>query len=313
MISTFINLSLYFLIIRDFHILSCQLWAINQKHNYIIMKKATKIQSISTIFGIIAVLIFTLTGCKNAKENRQGDAPTQDVPEQKEEIIQDLSGYPIPTSSEITELVYKAGAPYINNLSNEPGKAGNYITQRDMALNLGVYGTDLCYASTHAMKHGTMLYLEASKTLIDELGISTTFNSDYATRIENNLDDRDSVISIVTDSFYDTWNYLVENKQDVLARLVVCGSWIEGIYTTTNIAKNARDNTKFLEILAQQKTSLNSLVSLMESVKDLEDVSSVFKGLFDLQDIYEGVGDALTEEQLVKISEKINALRGEIV
>lgn len=277
------------------------------------MKKSTTIRSISMIFGIIVVLIFTLTGCKNAQEKQEKNSSLMVITEDKEAVIEDLSGYPIPTSFEITELVYKAGAPYILNLSNEPGNAGDYITQRDMALNLGVYGTDLCYASTHAMKHATMLFLEASKSLIDELGISTTFNIDYAARIESNLDERDSVILIVTDSFYDTWNYLVKNKQDILARLVVCGSWIEGIYTTTNIAKTSRDNTKFLEILAQQKNSLNKLVTLMEPVKNMEDASGIFKGLFDLQDIYEDVGDSLTEEQLEKVSEKINALRADIV
>ena len=277
------------------------------------MKNASTIRSIFTIFGILAAVLIILSGCKNAQQKQDVETPSSEIPSSKEEVIEELSGYPIPTSYEITKLVYEAGAPYINNLSNDPGKAGEYITQRDKALNLGVYGTDLCYASTHAMKHGTMLYLEASKTLVDELGISTTFNTNYAERIENNLDDRDSVILIVSESFSDTWGYLVQNKQDILARLVVCGSWIEGIYTTTNIAKTSRDNTKFLEIIAQQKKSLDMLVNLMEPVKELDDVSEVFKGLFDLQDIYEGVGDTLTSDQLEKISAKIEALRGSII
>ncbi|MEN8227466.1 MAG: hypothetical protein ABFS38_04870 [Bacteroidota bacterium] len=277
------------------------------------MKKLSTTRSISTIFGIIAAFLIILSGCKNAQQKQEGETPSSKIPSTKEEVIKELSGYPIPTSMEITELVYKAGAPYINHLSNDPEKAGEYITQRDKALNLGVYATDLCYASTHAMKHGTMLYLEASKTLVDELGISTTFSTNYAERVESNLDDRDSVILIVAESFHDTWNYLVENQQDILARLVVCGSWIEGLYTTTNIAKNSRDNTKFLEIIAQQKRSLNELVNLMEPVKELDDVSEIFKGLFDLQDIYESVGDTLTEEQLEKVANNIEVLRGSIV
>ena len=277
------------------------------------MKKASIFRSISVLFGITAVLLLVLSGCKNAQQKQEGDADSTLIPESKEDVIEKLSGYPIPTSYEITELVYKAGAPYNLNLSNEPGKAEEYITQRDKALNLGVFGTDLCYASTHAMKHYTMLYLESSKTLIDELGISTTFNINYAERIESNLDDRDSVIYIVTDLFYDTWSYMVENKQDVLARLVVCGSWIEGIYITANIANTSRDNTEFLEILANQKGSLEKLVTLMEPVKDLDEVTEVFKGLFDLQDIYEDVGDALTEEQLKMVLDKINSLREAII
>lgn len=277
------------------------------------MKKASSILSISNVVGIFVALAVILSGCKNATQKKEEADLSSRLPEGKEELIEELSGYPIPTSYEITELVYKAGAPYILNLSNDPGKAGDYITQRDKALNLGVYATDLCYASTHAYKHWTMQYLQASKILVDELGITTTFNINYAERIENNLDNRDSVIFIVSESFVDTWDHLVANKQDVLARLVVCGSWIEGIYTTTNIAKNSRDNTAFLEILAQQKRSLDRLVELMEPVKSLEDVSDVFKGLFDLQDIYQGVGDTLTEEQLELISKRIEILRQDIV
>ncbi len=264
------------------------------------MKTASTIRSISAIFGIIAAVLIILSGCKNSQQNQEGGNQLPDLDKDKDALIEELSGYPIPSSYEISELVYEAGAPYILNLSNDPNKAEEYITQRDKALNLGVFGADLCYASTHAMKHWTMLYLEASKTLIDELGISTQYNVDYAQRIEENLDDRDSVIIIVSESFVDTWQYLIDNKQDVLARLVVCGSWIEGIYITTNIAKTSRDNTEFLKILAQQKNSLKRLVSIMEPVKDLDEVSDIFKGLFDLQDIYDNVGESLTDRAVGK-------------
>jgi hypothetical protein len=74
----------------------------------------------------------------------------------------------------------------------------------------------LCYATTYMMKQATLDYLEASKILIDDLGIATTFNIDYAERIENNIDNRDSLIAIVTESFDDTWAYMQENRQDIM-------------------------------------------------------------------------------------------------
>ena len=277
------------------------------------MKTVSTIRSISAIFGIIAALLILLSGCKNPQQKQEENFEPSEI-QTKEDVIQELSGYAIPTAYEITELVYRAGAPYNMDLSNDPQKAEEYITQRDKALNLGVYGADLSYASTHGFKHMNLLYLEASKILIDELGISTNYNVDYAQRIEDNLDDRDSVILIVSESFVKTWEYLIDNKQDVLARLVVCGSWIEGVYITSSIASNfSRDNTEFLEILAQQKKSLTDLVTLMEPVKDLDEVSEVFKGLFDLQVIYKDVGESLTKEQLDKVTERITALRAAII
>ena len=257
------------------------------------------------------MILFTLFSCRSAQQREQ--AEEKDTMEEKEDVIEDLSGYPIPTSYEITELIHSAGAPYILTLSNDPEKADDYITERQKALNLGVYATDLSYASTYMMKQATMLFLEASRTLIDELGISSSFSSDYAQRVENNLDNRDSLISIVTDSFYDTWNYLVENRQDIHARLMVSGSWIEGIYIAAAIAQTSQDPEQILKVIAEQKNSLDKLVSILEPVRDREEVAEIYKGLSDLQEIYQDVDNRLTQDQLDRLTDRIELLRQSIV
>ncbi len=277
------------------------------------MKMALYQQSRFFVVGMIAATLILFSGC-----NPQPKKPVEEKPaigdlKPREDVVEELSGYEVPTSYDITKGIYQAGAPYILSLSNGPEKAGEYITQRDKVLNLGIYATDLCYATTYMMKQGTMNYLEASKTLIDDLGISTTFNVNYADRIEDNIDDRDSLIQIVTESFNDTWNYLVENEQDVLARLVVVGSWIEGVYITTNVAQKAIDNTSLLEALAKQKKSLNELVDLLDAVKEVDEVADLYESLSDIQVLFEGVGELMTEEQLKVISESIATLRNSIV
>ena len=277
------------------------------------MKKAMYQQLRFFVIGLLSTTLIIFSGCNTSPKKQ--DIGILDTPEitSREDVVKDLSGYPIPNSYDITKYIYQSGAPYILSLSNGPEKAGEYITQRDKVLNLGVYAADLCYATTYMMKQGTMNYLEASKTLIDDLGISTTFNITYAERIEANIGNRDSLIAVVTESFDDTWNYLIENQQDVLARLVVCGSWIEGVYISANMALKAVDNTLILEALAKQKNSLNELVTMLETVKDLKEISDLYKGLSDIQEFYEGVGDIMTDEQLKILLEKSNALRESIV
>jgi len=263
--------------------------------------------------GLLSTSLILLSACNTSPKKQKIGVPAPEELKEREGVVTDLSGYPIPTSYDITKLIYQSGSPYQVSLANAPEKAGEYITQRDKVLNLGVYAADLCYATTYMMKQATMNYLEASKILIEDLGISTTFNITYAERIEANIDDRDSLIQVVNESFDDTWNYLVENQQDILARLVVCGSWIEGIYITTNVASKAVDNTAFLEALARQKNSLNELVTLLEPVKDVEEVSDLYTGLFEIKEYYEGVGDIMTDEQLKIVSEKVASLRATIV
>jgi len=277
------------------------------------MKKTSSNLSFSILSGIIAGMFLIFTACNTSSKKQEETKDVTGDTGKQEVTIEEMIGYPVPTSFEITELIRDAGAPYILTLSNTPEMAGNYITQKEKALNLGIYATDLCYASTYMMNQATMQFLEASRTLSDELGITTSFNMNYAERIENNLNNRDSLISIVAGSFYDTWDYLVENSQDILARLVVSGSWIEGIYITANIAGTSRDNTEFLKILANQKSSLNTIVSLLGQVKDSEEAADIFNGLNDIKGVYEQVGETMTAGQLEELTVRIEALRESII
>ncbi len=277
------------------------------------MKKDSITQSVFRTLIVILGIIMVLSGCKSTKkESTDAAGPAEELSE-KETVIQDLTSYPLPTAYEITDMLQKAGASYILTLSNPASKVGNYISSSEKALNLGVYGTDLSYASTYMMKQETMRYIESSKKLIDELEISTTFNVDYADRVENNLDTRDSLIAIISDSFIDTWGYLVENEQDKLAILVLSGSYIEGIYITVQIAITAADNTSFLEIIANQKKSLSTLIEIIDPIKEDADIAGIYKSLTDLAKIYEDVGETLTNEQLEKILSTIEPLRESIV
>ena len=96
------------------------------------MKKVSIIRSISAIFGIIAVLLLILSGCKSAKQDKVGET-TLDLDEKgKDELIEELSGYPLPSAYEITEFAYRAGAPYLLELSNQPGKAEEYILRHGL-------------------------------------------------------------------------------------------------------------------------------------------------------------------------------------
>ena len=277
------------------------------------MKTSSITQSVSRTLIIIFGVIMILTACKSTKkESADNDEPAEDL-SSKESVIQELTTYPLPDAYEVTDMLQKAGASYILTLSNPASKVGNYISSSEKALNLGVYGSDLSYASTYMMKQETMKYLESSKKLVDELEISTRFNLDYAERVESNLDSRDSLISIISESFVDTWEYLVENQQDKLAILVISGSYIEGLYITIQIAITAADNTSFLEVIAKQKGSLNTLIDVMDPIKNDVDISDIFKGLNDLAKIYEDVGETLTNDQLEKMLSIIEPLREGIV
>lgn len=281
--------------------------------NLLTMKTPVFYQPVIKACLFLFIAVFTFFGCKTKQEKEQAAAEETREETTKEAVIEEISGYPLPTSFEVTKMLNEARAPYILSICNTNENVGNYFLQKEKALNLGVYGADLSYASTYNMKQETMLYLEASRRLTDEMEISTAFNQTFIERIENNLENGDSLISIISDSFYDTYDYLTTNKKDKLAILVMAGSWIEGLYITTQIAITAGDNTKFLDIITHQESSLKKLLEIMEPLKEDKDVSEIHGGLIDLNKIYDTTEEELTEKQLEEILNSIETLRNKIV
>jgi hypothetical protein len=277
------------------------------------MKTSVFYQSVIRVCLFLIITVFMFVGCKPKQEKEPAAAEETSEETTKEAVIKEISGYPIPTSFEVTKMLNEVGAPYILSISNSSENVGNYFSQKEKALNLGVYSADLSYASTYMMKQETMLYLEASKRLTDEMEISSAFNLTYFERIENNLENGDSLISIISDSFYDTYNYLTENEKDKLAILVMAGSWIEGLYITAQIALTADDNIKFLEIIAHQKNSLNKLLEVIDPLKEDEDITEIYSSLTDLKKLYDTIKEKITGKQLEEISNSIETLRNNIV
>ena len=223
--------------------------------------------------------------------------------------------YPIPTSYQLTQLLKEAGAAFVLAITNPVENVDKYETQRSKALNLGVYGADLSYASTYNKKDETRKLLQASKELIDGLEVSSVFTKKMANRIEENIENKDSLIAIITQSFLDTHEQLNQNGQDRMALLVVAGSWIEGLYISSNLTISSNYDKKIMYIIGSQKTAAKKLAELCEKYKDDSDVKSILPLIRFMNLIYDGVieGAGITEGQLGDILENVSSTRNEIV
>ncbi len=278
--------------------------------------KKTKTQ----VSGIISILLasfflLSITACKN----RPGNAGTSTVPDteedydSKDEVIKEISEYPLPSSFEVTKLLVEAGASYILNLCNPVDNVNRYISLKSKALNLGVYGADLSYAATYNQTQETMQYLDVSRELLTDLEIEAGFNEDMVTSIERNLDNVDSLIIIISDSFVRTYNYLASNEQDDMSILVMAGSWIEALYITTQISLISKDNSEIIDIIADQNSSLEKLLEVMAPIRVIDTGADIYEGLMGLQEIYQQSGTDFSPEQLEELITRTEELRKMII
>ena len=278
--------------------------------------KKTKTQ-VSGIISILLAAFFLLsfTACKNRPSN-EGASTVPDTEEDydsKDEVIKEISEYPLPSSFEVTKLLVEAGASYILNLCNPVDNVNRYISLKSKALNLGVYGADLSYAATYNQTQETMQYLDVSRELLTDLEIEAGFNEDMVSSIERNLDNVDSLIIIISDSFVRTYNYLASNEQDDMSILVMAGSWIEALYITTQISLISKDNSEIIDIIADQNSSLEKLLEVMAPIRVIDTGADIYEGLTGLQEIYQQSGTDFSPEQLEELITRTEELRKMII
>lgn len=271
-----------------------------------------------TLFKQLPVYIFILVvfmcSCKSSSPGNQGIIDEIDKKQtEKEAMVEAVTGYPIPTSVEVTQMLNKAGASYIMDITNGIDHVDRYTTNNQKAINLGIYGADLSYSVTYKQTQETINYLKVSKKLIDELDISSRFNDSLEERIEENLDNSDSLIQIITDSFYDSYQYLKKNEQDNLSLLVIAGSWIEGMYLTSELAELSVENEELLKLVANQKNSLMVLIDLLGPADDQPYIAGLSERLTSLLQKFPGDPQDISQDEFNEIRREITNIRSDIV
>lgn len=214
--------------------------------------------------------------------------------------------YNVPSPIEMTNIMQKAGAEFNPKILNKTDNVDGYILVNKMALNLGVYGADLSYTRIFDQIQMSVNILSSIRKLSDGLGIPQDKGSFAVNRIEENLNNRDSLLQIISDTYASADLYLKENDRGATAALIVTGGWVEGLYIATNIVGDSTDyNKEILNRIGEQKFSVNNLVELLKIYKDEdEDIKRCFPKILDLKSTFDKVKIEYTKGEVLTDSKK---------
>ena len=267
-----------------------------------------------TLLILGLVLAINITGCKPVDKKANKETQTE-KPLLKKAIAKEVKDvvYPLPTTFELTSMLNRIGADYILGISNSTENADKYFTEKARALNLGIYSADLSYASTYHRKQETMLFLKASKKIIDNLEITSAFNETLINDVEKNLDKKEELIKIITNSFYETYSFLNKNGKANLSLFVVSGSFIEGLYIATHISENTFSNAEIVKVIFDQKDSLERLLKVLQPEAKDPNIASLIADFNNLKASYDKVSGSMTKAQLEEITASVVKLRESIV
>lgn len=245
--------------------------------------------------------------------------------------------YDLTTPVELTEFVKFSNTSYNADLVNSTNNKGKYTTNLKHALNLGVYGTDLIYSRMYDQRQEAILYLSIIQQFTEELGIPKTEISNTLNRVEESMEKKDSIFSLIRKAYADADKYLNESDRNSTAALIYFGAWTEALNIATHLYNEEGANREVIGLhIAQQKFSLNSLLELLSNTYDVPDIHHYMVLVKRLKKIYDEIeivvdsksakidtvekvividedNTKITPEQVEEISKAIRRIRADII
>jgi len=170
--------------------------------------------------------------------------------------------FSLPSPYQISLILHESGISYNKELLNPSRKASDYVTNFSRAINFGVYGVDLGYINIYQQTQDAASYFAVLKILSLDLGIYKVLNQNIVNRVEANINNRDSLMVIVSETYRNIDKYLKNNKREETGALILAGGWIESIYVLTQEMKN-NPHPDLMQRIAEQKRPLENLIKLL--------------------------------------------------
>ena len=201
----------------------------------------------------------------------------------------------LPSPLESAMLIKSAGAGFDVSLLNPIDNVSKYVNNRSMALNLGIYTCDLSFASMYGQTQVIIDYMNAAKKLADGLGILQAIEQSTIDRLEENINNSEVIMEIVSETFMNSNAYLEDNGQPAVVAMMLVGGWFEGLYISTQLVDvNNFDGNKIVGRIIDQKLSIDILISLLEDNKDDSAVNELIAQVQKLKVVFDKINITTT-------------------
>ena len=206
-----------------------------------------------------------LMACESAEQKAPPSAPKE---EDKEVNLADANQMlrEMPSPIEMAILVKHSGGIYNPDLLNPIKNLDNYVTSGKKAMNLGVYSADVGYTSLYKQTQETILFMNNIRKLSDAIGLSDAFDQSTYDRVEANIDNRDSLLHIISGAYQVSNDYLKENNRMNTSILMISSGWLESMYLASKLGGEDGQMVQVSARIAEQSMVLEKLVNAMKMI-----------------------------------------------
>ncbi len=196
--------------------------------------------------------------------------------------------FSIPSPIQMATLIKTKVGTFNENLLTNPENVANYTTEFKRAINMGIYGADLGYATIYENNTKAISYLSSIEKLSDDLGISGAFDQDLLERFIENGNNQDSMLVIMSEGYREGDKFLKENEEHDVATLILTGGWIESIYFACVTYEDSKDQA-IADRIGEQKTALKTITELLIGYNSDEYFTSLISDLESLSEDFDQI------------------------
>ncbi|MDW3210448.1 MAG: hypothetical protein R8N23_11305 [Reichenbachiella sp.] len=257
----------------------------------------------------VSISIYNCGGKSNTDERKKIEQMLAQEKESKtihdiDQLIKDL-----PAPSLVPFTLKSINAEFKSELINDLGNLEKYKGKADkMAMNMGVYASDVNYLAAYGREEQCLEYLKASHAMAQELGDSTIYDEAHLQNFLGHIknQNQEEISKILSELFVTTSIQMEEDHHLNMAGLALAGSFIEGMYqavVTIDKAPETEANEKILrplvELVLNQESALREVILVLNDLPSDDAISTIVTELQILDVLYKG--------ELKEIEEKMKA------
>ncbi|TAE02963.1 MAG: hypothetical protein EAZ97_02080 [Bacteroidetes bacterium] len=241
----------------------------------------------------LAILLFFLLACQPEKENISESKNLVLSPEKALEVENILESLPNPleTCNFISDLDCDSSDLSLNtNLIGINKDLAKYQSSYKMAVNMGVYRTDLYYCSHNKRYENARNYLYAIGKLQSEMLAHSDLLKKRLFALEKvkskEMINLDSMVLVQTNFFFeDMKGHFTKLSKDEVNTLIELGSWVEVMYLAT-LYYEKKPCQPLKERIVEQMIIVEQLFSALEIFKNRSGIRNIHQEMRKLKNIY---------------------------
>ncbi len=271
-------------------------------------EKQQSFSGLKTTFLLALLILLVAVSCRQREETRTFVPEITEFDLDKDDIEEIRAiFYDLYSPMESHRLFRQIDVLFDPSILNSPENIYRYNSSNKIAVNLGIYGSDMSFSQMFGQTQEAINYMSVIYQLAENLGIGGAIIERAEQARDGAIYHPDSLFDIASDIYISADRQLKESNRHGAAALIMAGGWTEGLYIACSFHDPLDPDLNLEQQILTQKYSLDRLTALLANYQDDPFIARYLlmfrqlKNIFDSAEILFEEGDLYIDTTSKKI------------